>query len=218
MTPGGPSSRGAMVVIRHDVDDAYVADYLRWHSFEHLPERLALPGFLVAQRWERIEGGGPRYLCVIDVDSPQSLDSPEYRARLDAPTEWTRQLMPHYRNVQRMLCETLADMGAGVTPLLLCMQFDLDEREVERITHKLEALMTRPPQARTVARVRLGRALDALTRRPSEESRLRGADDMGAFPYFLTACVLSSDALADIEEALDTTACEPSLYAFSYAL
>jgi hypothetical protein len=206
---------GAMVVIRHDVDDEHVHEYLRWHTFEHLPERLALPGFEAAERYERIDGGGPRFLCVIDVASPGDLESPEYVERLNAPTDWTRRLMPHYCNVQRVLCETIADVGSGHAPLLLCMHFKSTSLDIS----KLASLIDTPLPKRDITRIRVGRALDAVTRRPSEEGRIRGADESGAFPYFLCAGLLHADAAGKVTQALSLTSndYEQAIHTFSYA-
>ncbi|WP_250508713.1 MULTISPECIES: DUF4286 family protein [unclassified Caballeronia] len=207
----------AMVVIRHDVDADTVDEYLRWHSFEHLPERLALPGFRHAERWERISGDGPRYLCVIDVDSARDLESPAYLARLDAPTEWTRKLMPHYRNVQRALCETLVDVGGGLAPFQWCMRFDL-EQDVD-IGDTIRELR----DAHALTRVRLGRVHDALSGRQTEEKRMRGTEDTGGFGHLLFAGALTRNALecgaAAMQDALGVSAadCDRALFRFSYA-
>lgn len=215
---------GALIVIQHDVETAKVGEYLRWHSFEHLPERLSAPGFLHAERWELLVGSGPKYFCVIDVESLSSLESPEYVASLNAPSEWTQALMPHYQNVQRMLCETLADFGAGVAPFQLYVQFDISSIELEGLVALLASTMTNSREAHPIVRIRLGSVHNVLTSRASEESRIRGADGYGNFKYLMCLSLLTSDrsssVISNICEAIKAAASgyQETLFKFSFAL
>ena len=94
------SARGLMA-ISHDVEVGAYDEYLRWHTQEHLPERLSLPGFERARRFEKVDGDGGRAACLIDLTSLEAADSPLYQARLDNPTPWTRRMMPRYSNTDR---------------------------------------------------------------------------------------------------------------------
>ncbi len=76
------------------------AEFEDWHTREHFPERLALPGFLRASRWQA-EGGGEGFFVLYELASADALVSPEYLARLDDPTPWSRRLMPHHRYMVR---------------------------------------------------------------------------------------------------------------------
>src|SRR4051812_11628779 len=89
------------------------AEFEHWHTHEHFPERLAIPGFLRASRWADA-GGGPGFFVMYELASHAALASPEYLARLNAPTPWSVQLMPHHSNMVRSQCEVLASCGAAV--------------------------------------------------------------------------------------------------------
>jgi hypothetical protein len=93
----------AILAIWHDRDDAIAELYERWLVSEHIPERLALPGFLEARRYEAVRGS-PRFFIPYRAASPQALVSPEYLARLASPTPWTRQVMAGFRNMRRTVC------------------------------------------------------------------------------------------------------------------
>jgi hypothetical protein len=41
----------AFLIIWHDVKPEAESDYLRWHTREHMPERLGIPGFEVRMRF-----------------------------------------------------------------------------------------------------------------------------------------------------------------------
>jgi hypothetical protein len=95
-----------ILAIWNDVESAAVPAYEHWIVSEHIPERLALPGFLEARRYEAVEGG-LRFFIPYLTESPEALASPEYLARLAAPTPQTREIMPAFRNMTRSVC-TLA--------------------------------------------------------------------------------------------------------------
>jgi hypothetical protein len=92
-----------VLAIWHDLEHSYSELYDRWLVTEHIPERLALPGFLEARRYEAVNGG-PRFFIRYTVASPDSLASPEYLARLASPTLQTREVMKGFRNMVRTAC------------------------------------------------------------------------------------------------------------------
>lgn len=56
-----------------DIDEA---EFDRWYETEHIPERLACPGFLAATRFR--SEASPRYLTIYELAGPEALRSPEY--------------------------------------------------------------------------------------------------------------------------------------------
>lgn len=111
-TPTGPVARGALLVL-FDLSAQAQAEHDDWHTHEHMPERLAVPGFLRGSRWVRATGS-PRCAVVYEVAEPAVLDSAAYRARLDQPTPWTARIMPHYTGTRRTLCAVVFGEGAGL--------------------------------------------------------------------------------------------------------
>jgi hypothetical protein len=92
-----------ILAIWNDRDDAIADLYERWLVSEHIPERLAVPGFLEARRYEAVRGT-PRFFTPYRVASPQVLTSPEYLARLASPSPLTREVMAGFRNMRRTVC------------------------------------------------------------------------------------------------------------------
>ena len=93
-----------------------------WYLADHLPDRVATPGFRRARRWRAIEGG-PRDLSLYELDGLDTLTSPAYCARLADPTPGTRQHMDAFIGMIRSACRVehaagFADGGfAGLLPL-----------------------------------------------------------------------------------------------------
>ena len=81
-------------------------EFNAWYDGEHLPERLAIAGFRSARRWvaEAVPGEG-RYLATYELDSEAVLSSPEYLARFEAATPWTRRCLGKALVFRRWACE-----------------------------------------------------------------------------------------------------------------
>lgn len=89
------------------------ADFEHWHTHEHFPERLAIPGFRRASRW-RCASGGDGVFVMYELASHDVLSSPAYLASLNAPTPWSTRMMPHHRHMVRSQCRVLASRGGSV--------------------------------------------------------------------------------------------------------
>ncbi|WP_051241569.1 DUF4286 family protein [Azohydromonas australica] len=63
-------------------------DFNLWFDTEHLPERVAIPGFLDARRYESL-GSPVRYLQIYNAVDFEALDSAPYRAALANQTAWS---------------------------------------------------------------------------------------------------------------------------------
>src|SRR5205809_7864716 len=70
------------------------SEFEHWHTHEHFPERLGVPGFRRATRWTSADGGEGVFV-MYELDGYDVLASPAYLARLNAPSPWTTRLMPH---------------------------------------------------------------------------------------------------------------------------
>ena len=105
----------------HDVAEGADGEFDRWHLREHIPERLAVPGFLRCRRYVTL-AGSPRYFYFYETESLDMLQSPAYLARLGDPTPWTRRTMPLVRNNTRTACRLVASAGAGLGGVIATLQ------------------------------------------------------------------------------------------------
>src|SRR5690606_6054350 len=87
-----------------EIEAARQADFAHWHAHEHFPERLAIPGFRRASRWQ-CANGGEGVFVMYELDSHEVLSSAAYVERLNAPTPWSCQMMPLHRHMVRSQCE-----------------------------------------------------------------------------------------------------------------
>jgi hypothetical protein len=97
----------------HGIAVGREADYDRWHSHEHMLERVGILGFLRGRRYIAADDG-PRYLVLYEVAHIDVLTSPAYLERLDNPTAWTREVMPAVSGMNRTLCRVEESFGRGI--------------------------------------------------------------------------------------------------------
>jgi hypothetical protein len=57
-----------------DMAPAMRAEFEDWHSHEHFPERLSLPGFLRASRWAGV--GTDSFFVMYELQAHETLSSP----------------------------------------------------------------------------------------------------------------------------------------------
>ncbi len=104
-----PAKKGTgLLMVWSEVPAELEDEYNRWYNEEHLAERLAVPGVLSAARYEAVSSG-PKHLAFYELESPEVLETPAYRKRLDDPTDWSKRMSPavigtvYIRNVYRMI-------------------------------------------------------------------------------------------------------------------
>jgi hypothetical protein len=85
-------------------------DFVAWHVREHIPERVGLPGFLRGRRYVAVDGH-PKYFNFYETESAADLSSQAYQARLNAPTDWTRQVVAHFTDTSRTICDVAWSQG-----------------------------------------------------------------------------------------------------------
>lgn len=98
------------VAIWNGITPGHEQDFKDWHLKEHMPERLAIPGFLAGTRW-CAEGSKAQYFTLYELQTPEIARSEAYRQRLDAPTPWTRRVMTQFIDNSRCVGEIASSRG-----------------------------------------------------------------------------------------------------------
>ena len=103
-------------------------EFNAWYDTEHLPERLAIPGFLSARRWVAdLPPGEGKYLATYEVESLQVLKSPAYLARFEHPSPWSKRCLDHAVVFRRWACEQLEPGDAEPHPGARALVFAFGE-------------------------------------------------------------------------------------------
>lgn len=112
----------AAMMLYYDIAPDAIDDHDDWHTHEHFPERLSIPGFLRASRWVS-SGGSPRYLVMYEVSDVQVLSAGPYLERLNNPTPWTARMMKNFRGMTRGFCRVVSSSGLGLGHALQSIRY-----------------------------------------------------------------------------------------------
>ena len=164
----------AAMLLSFDVASDAIDEHDDWHTHEHLPERLSIPGFLRGTRWVA-QQGGPRYFVMYEVEELATLESAAYLERLNHPTAWTAKMMTRYRGMTRGLCTIAGSFGSGMGQAALVVYFKAaPEREVELRGWLLDQELPLLPSMSGLASAHLFEA--ALAPQGTMEQSIRGTD------------------------------------------
>jgi len=182
------------------------ADFEHWHSHEHFPERMGIPGFRRGSRW-RSATGGDGIFVMYELEAYETLSSSPYLARLNAPTPWSTKMMPHHRNMVRSQCVVLESSGGGVAANGVTVRLSPGERDGDDLRASLKSLVGDLAMKPGLVGAHL---LEHRTPdiRATVEQKLRGGADQAA-QWVLVACGYDArtlDALSKNELCADSLA------------
>lgn len=169
-----PLLGSAAMLLSFDIAPEAISGHDDWHTHEHLPERLSIPGFLRGTRWVALSGQ-PRYFVLYEVAQLATLSSEAYLQRLNHPSPWTSKMMPHYRGMTRGLCSVISSHGLGMGHVALLLRFAPAAEQKEALRDwLLQGLLPQLPARPGLGSVHLLEG--ALTAQMTNEQRIRGAD------------------------------------------
>jgi hypothetical protein len=104
----------AFLALFNDFDPARDEEYNEWHSREHVPERLTVPGILRARRYVNRADAQFPYFTLYEMESAAVMLSAPYLHLLDHPTPWSAKMRPSFRQFLRIPCAGLASASEGL--------------------------------------------------------------------------------------------------------
>jgi hypothetical protein len=155
-----------------DITPAHRTEFEDWHTHEHFPERLGIPGFMRGSRWS---GAGEGYFILYELEAYETLTSPQYRERLNAPTPWSTKMMPHHRNMVRSQCRVLDSYGGGFGGSLLTLRFSPEASQGDSVRRALQELLRKVPNEVGLTSGHLLRT-DTPAAAQTTEQKIRGGD------------------------------------------
>lgn len=170
-----------------------------WYETEHIPVRLALPGFARAVRYREVDGER-KYLAIYEIDDLAVLGSPGYHVVKTQPSERTARMLKAVKGFTRFTCEQVSDTGAQRErrPYLSAVAFALPPGQRARLDDWYESEhIPRLMRERDWLRVRRYTVISAdggpwtdfalydlrspdATRNPAHETAVRGPKPDGA--------------------------------------
>jgi hypothetical protein len=197
------AGRGA-VCIWHDLAPEATDEFYQWHNREHMPERVGIPGFLRGRRYIAI-AGAPAYFNLYEAESAEVLGGKDYLDRLNAPTEWTRRVVPSFRRVSRSICRVAYTEGVGQGGFMLTQRFELAVADRAGTVETLRMRLLPPLAGRKgVAGVHLCVADETISRIETAEKKARA--DATATPGCIV--LIEGTSEVDVRDAGDLLATE----------
>jgi len=183
-----PLAGRALLVLWNDIRRDREVEYDRWHTVEHVPERVAVPGFLGGRRYVDRGRESHRYFTLYELASLAALDTDEYRDLVAHPTPWSTSMRPDFANFVRVPASVVASDGDGIGAAVAVMcvagqRIDVPMRELVDLdgvvaAHYAHGEPARGPGTWQAAGGPIERTFDALLivetfDRPSAERVLR---------------------------------------------
>ena len=187
----------AAITMWWDVAPEARGEWEDWHTHEHMPERLGIPGFLRGTRWIAANGQ-PSYFVLYEAARLAAVTTGPYLERLNAPTPWSRRMMPHHRNMVRSVCRVRASCGGGVAHAVATIRFSPKRGKARAVSKWLSDLLPSLPPRRGLAGAYLMQSepMDSAPR--TEEQQIRGGDAQA--DWVLLVCGYDADALDALPE------------------
>jgi len=152
------------------------AEFVRWHIQEHIPERVGLKGFLRGRRYVA-ERGHPKYFNFYETETAQVLESPEYRARLNAPTPWTQAVVKDFRDTSRTICDVVTSQGRGEGAWIEAIQIGGVKERDSFAGSVADGLAQDIARRDGIVGVHFLKGIDAQANASTAESKLRNQPD-----------------------------------------
>ncbi len=146
-----------------------------WHSHEHFPERMSIPGFRRGSRWtSTLDSEG--FFVLYELEQYETLTSKGYLDRLNAPTPWSTKMMPHHLNMVRSQCRIEASFGGGTATSLATIRFSPQAGKSEALGAPLIGGLSALPSKPGLTGAHLLVTDTPKTTSPTTEQQIRGSD------------------------------------------
>jgi hypothetical protein len=123
-----PLPGSGFLAIWNDLTPDGESDWLDWHTREHMPERVAVPGFLGGRRYIDWNREQHRLFTLYLGETAATFSSPPYLERLNNPTPWTTRTAAHFRNFLRGACHCPASVGTSLGGAILTIRVAMADR------------------------------------------------------------------------------------------
>jgi hypothetical protein len=194
----------AFLGIWHNVEPQWRDEYDAYHTIEHMPERLGIPGFLRGRRY--LDYSLAPHVCftLYEGSHSETFRSPGYLARLNAPTEWSQRVQPHMPDFVRGAFVPLVSLGEGVGGAMATYRIVSEGGDKQALAHALTVRAHEMKSLAGVCGVHVGRALTDVASAPTNESKVRGNIDQRTDDFVVLIEGISKANLVAVNDAIGT--------------
>jgi hypothetical protein len=118
-----------LLFVYSDSGTVPLAEFSDWYDNEHIPARLAVPGFGSMARYRAADGAQPAWLALYDIKSGV-LESPAYKGLAASASVREKTIMSSLATLDRRIFEPISDSGAvewaeGAAPVVLAVSMSV---------------------------------------------------------------------------------------------
>lgn len=167
----------------HNIKTGHEPDFERWHTQEHMAERVGIPGFNRGRRYANYGSKDRAFFSLYEGMHPETFRSPGYLARLNAPTPWAKEVQPLHTDFIRGVCENIFSYGRGVGAAVVTSRILLDAGRETEFIDAARAAAGRALSWDGVNAIHVGICRPELTQTvTTKETQLRQAQSAGTDP------------------------------------
>lgn len=191
----------ALLALWNDLAPGREAEYDAWHTREHVPERVAAPGFRSGRRYVAPAHPAHRWFTLYEVDDHACFETPEYRDLLRNPTPASAAMRPDFRHFLRVPCTPLGATGFGIGGALAVLRLR-DETalpalaEIARAEGIVRAVLARRAES---SGLRIGQGESGASDDFAAVLLLDALDEAAAVSAFAAAAARFAPGLAPLE-------------------
>jgi hypothetical protein len=196
----------AAIAMWWDIRPEQRSEFGDWHSREHFPERMSIPGFRRGSRWtSTLDAEG--FFVLYELHHYETLTSKGYLDRLNAPTPWSTKMMPHHLNMVRSQCRVAASFGGGVAESLATIRLSPETAKEDGLHAVLVETLGELASNSGLTGAHLLITDAPKTSAPTTEQQIRGSD--GAADWIV---LLSGYDPETLEAAVSNRFSAPALH------
>lgn len=127
----------AMLALWNDYPADLAEEYASWHTFEHVPERLTVPGMRAARRYVSASQT-ETYFTLYELEDLHVIEHPAYLDLVRNPTPWSLKMRRHFSRVLRIPGRIAASGGNGIGGAANVQAHAIDRGKAQKTVTALE--------------------------------------------------------------------------------
>src|SRR5262245_22690282 len=214
----------AFLCLWSGITPGYERELDRWHTIEHMPERLGVPGFVRGRRYVQPMDSEHPLFILYEAAHIETFRSPGLLTRLNDPTQWSKKVQPGLVNFIRTPCHPLISLGDGVGGALLTVRVSASGDTAD-VGHALAVAAPAIARLHGVTAVHIGQHVPDVGSVETAETRLRPAVSAPRFGFVVLVEGIGPRQLedatrnvVDIATRASSGSCEAGIYGLAYLL
>lgn len=127
----------AILALWNDYPEDLAEEYASWHTFEHVPERLTVPGMQAARRYVSASQK-ETYFTLYELADLHVIEHPDYLDLVRNPTPWSLKMRQHFSKVLRIPGKIAATGGNGIGGAANVQAYSVDRGKAQTAVHELK--------------------------------------------------------------------------------